>query len=454
MIHKEPRQKRPFDNELIGFTRRICDLPRHLISDGFDEALGLILQRAEDAGFATMVYSFPTGYDCGTWIIPPRWKLRRATLKDRPGNILIDSKENGLACVSYSQPFEGWVKREQLFEHLHTHPNILEATPFVYAYYKEDWGLCCPENLKAQLTEDEYFVFIDCEFSKGHLKVGEIILDGMWEDSFLLASHLCHPHQINDGPIGAILGIEILKALRDKGTNYSYRLLITPENIGSAAWISRNRSFLNKISAGLFMEMLTIDLPFVLNRSFSGNTLVDRLFEEIVGAESEKNRCDVFNYGNDERQFNGPNVNIPMLALHRSNLSREQKTPHETFSEYHSDKDNMDLVSIEKLERAYILIFDMLRAFDDWLITPEALFSGEPFLGRFDLYPGILGPFNDYMDIVTMASKDKTIFEISKKLDLTVSSVKRTYDQMATKGLLKYRPCNGKKCQNGDIYGH
>jgi|TARA_B100000315_G_scaffold242217_2_gene264150 aminopeptidase-like protein len=437
------------DKNLINFTHEICKLPRHLISDGFDKALDLILRRAEKAGLSTTVYSFPTGYDCGTWVIPPKWGLRRVVLKDRNRNTLIDSQENGLACMSYSQPFEGWISRNELLKHLHTHPNLPDATPFVFSYYKKEWGLCCPQTLKDQLNDREYYVKIDSEFSEGHLKVGEIILDGTWDDSFLLASHLCHPHQINDGPIGAVLGIEVLKALREKGTNYSYHLLVVPENIGSAAWIQRNRNFIRKITAGLFVEMLTLDIPFVLNRSLAGNTIVDKLFEEIVVTESASNRCERFNYGNDERQFNGPNINIPMLALHRSNLGREQKSPWETFPEYHSDKDNMDLVSLPELDRSYRLIYEMLSKFDDSLLLPEALFQGEPFLSRFDLYPGVLGPFNKYMDVVTMASRNKTICEISEELLLDYTFVKKIFDTLKGKDLITYRPYSRRSSQTG-----
>lgn len=409
----------PLPGDMLDFMQTIGELDRHLVSDGYDKAMDLLLDRARKAGFQTVRHEYPTGYDCGTWIVPKKWTLHSARLLRTDGTVLFDAKDNGLHCVSYSQPFSGIVSRDTLFEHLHTHENLPDAVPFEYSYYREQWGLCCSENFKQELTDDEYRVEIDCEFSDGHMVVGEIILPGTLDESFVLASHLCHPHQLNDGPIGSVMGIEALKKLREKGVNYTFRQLIMPETIGSAAWIHSNRHLLPSIRGGLFCEMLTNDVPFVLNSSYMNDSLADELFGEIVLAESSDNRVERFNYGNDERQFNGPGVLVPMQALHRSKMSRFQPGQYDAFPEYHSDRDNMSLVTEAKVQRATDLIYELLRQFDDYLVIPEAHFRGEPFLSRYNLQRDHISSFGEFMDVVNMCDRGLTLFEAAQHLQLS-----------------------------------
>ena len=65
--------------KIIKDLDRIANLPRHLISDGYDEALNIIKEVAIKNGFEFITHSFPTGHDCGTWIIPEKWTLKNYT---------------------------------------------------------------------------------------------------------------------------------------------------------------------------------------------------------------------------------------------------------------------------------------------------------------------------------------------------------------------------------------
>lgn len=426
-------------NDILQFMKTIGEMPRHLVSDGYEQAMTLLLERAEAAGFQTILHKYPTGHDCGTWIVPPKWTLNSARLLDMDGNILIDAADNGLHCMSYSQPFSGTVSKKELFDHLYTHANIPDAIPFTYSYYSEKWGLCCSEDFKKTLGDEEYRVEIDTEFHAGHMSVGEIIVPGKLQDSFVLASHLCHPHQLNDGPIGSIIGIEVLKELRKKGCNYTFRQLIMPETIGSAAWISSNEHLLPFIKGGLFCEMLTNDVPFVLNNSFMNDSLADALFKEIVMNEASDNKCERFNYGNDERQFNGPGVQVPMQALHRSNMSRHQKGQYDAYPEYHSNHDDMRLVTEEKVSRAARLITSLLRRFDDFLVIPKAQFKGEPFLSRYDLQRDHIKSFGEFMDVVNMCDRELTVFEAAHHLGLSPNEVLQYLAPLIDINLVEYK---------------
>ena len=48
------------------------------------------------------------------------------------------------------------------------------------------------------LSEGTYQVLIDCDFSKGNLNYGELIIPGLIEEEILLSSYICHPSMANN----------------------------------------------------------------------------------------------------------------------------------------------------------------------------------------------------------------------------------------------------------------
>ncbi len=422
---------------------KIAELPRHLISDGYDDALEIITEIIEELGLTYKIHSFQTGYDCGTWVIPEKWTLRRAQLKNKEGLVLIDTINEPLACLAYSLPFEGMISRDNLIEHLYTSPYCPEAVPFVFKYYDRDWGLCCKQELKDSLTEDEYYVSIDAEFAPGELKVCEIIVEGEFEESFVIASHLDHAYQVNDGPIGIFPVLEILSHLNQKSPHYTYRQLIVPENIGSAAWLSRNKELIPKLRGGLFVEMLGTDLPMCLHRSFKGNTLVDKLFEDIMHNNNKSNVIDDFVHANDERQFNGPGIGMPMLGLNRMSTHRKEFL---AFPYYHTDFDNMENVNVDNLMESTAVLQALITAFDEYLIRPVPNFIGEPFLHRYNLHVDAfegtkkMSDNIEMMNIIFMTGENITIYEIARRLQFSITKVKQVLDKCAEKGLFAFKP--------------
>jgi aminopeptidase-like protein len=430
---------------------KIANLPRHLISDGYDEGMAIIEKIAREKGLTFKLHAYPTGHDCGTWIIPEKWTLIRAQLKDSSGNVLIDSDIDPMACMSYSLPFEGVVPRDELKKHLYTCSYQPEATPFIFKYYKRDWGLCCSQTLKEGLDDDEYVVSIQTKFSDGHLKVGEIIVEGEVEESFVIASHLCHPYMVNDGPIGVFPTMEILERLKADGAYYTFRQLIVPENIGSAAWLSSNADLIPKLRGGLFVEMIGTDLPLRLHRSFRGDTLVDRMFEEVVRERSESAEIDDFIYANDERQFNGPGVDIPMLGLNRSWMSRYQ-TVNRAFPYYHTNLDTIGNIHMANLAESVEILEELIQVFDRYAVRAKPLFVGEPFLHRFGahidafeekdekMFVGKLAQSTMLMDVLFKCGHGLTVHEISHDLDVPAKTVRSILDRFEKLGLVSFLP--------------
>lgn len=430
---------------------KIANLPRHLISDGYDEALAIIEKIAIDKDLTFKTHSYPSGHDCGTWIIPEKWTLIRARVTNSRGNVIIDSDIDPMACMSYSLSFEGVVTKDELKKHLYTCSYQPKATPFIFKYYKRDWGLCVSQDLKDKLDDDEYSVSIQTEFSNGFLKVGEIIVEGEVSESFVIASHLCHPFMVNDGPIGVFPTMDILQRLKADGAYYTYRQLIVPENIGSAAWLSSNETLIPKLRGGLFVEMLGTDLPMRLHRSFRGDTLIDKMFEKVVREHSESAEIDEFVYANDERQFNGPGVDIPMLGLNRSWMSREQTT-NAAFAHYHTNLDTVDNINKTNFKEAIEVLEDLIVSFERYAIKPKPLFVGEPFLHRYNahidcfesedekLFLSKLSKSTLVMDVLFKCGHGLTIYEISCHLSESEDVIKAITDRFKKLGLLAYQP--------------
>ena len=257
-------------------------LPRDIVSDGYDVAL-----RALSTQVPMTVHEYPTGTECWTWLVPEKWTCHEAWLGTLDGRRLFSYEDSPLHVVSYSLPIDREVSREELFEHLHVHPELPDAIPFVFKYYERDWGLCCSKKLKDSLQDDRYRVVIRSDFSYGTLKVGEVIVPGKSSETFVLCAHLCHPAMVNDDLSGVVVGLKVVQELLERrNLRYTYRLLILPETIGSVAYLSHHEELIPKMVGGLFLEMLGLENPHALQLSFAGDTEVDRCLIRVLNSPS------------------------------------------------------------------------------------------------------------------------------------------------------------------------
>lgn len=354
-------------------------LKRDLVSDGFDQALERIAQE-----IPLTAHRYPSGSEAWTWVIPDKWTCREAYLERMNGERLFSYADHPLHVASYSSAFEGVISRAELFKRLKTH-RIPDAIPFDWKYYKSDWGLCCSQEQKDRLTDPEYRVVIRSEHVPGELKVGEAVAPGSSGQDFILAAHLCHPHQMNDDFSGVVVAVEVMRRLLEwPSRRYTYRLLFTPETIGSLAWLSRNEDKIPLIQGGLFLEMLGTDCPHSLQLSFAANTEMDLCLQEALKERDKGAWQGPFRgvIGNDERQFNAPGVRVPMLSLSRVYHPSTGRWP---YPEYHSSRDTPEAISLDRLEESVDTVMHMLRRLEDNRY-PVNLFRGEVFCSRYGLF--------------------------------------------------------------------
>ncbi len=411
-------------------------LPRHIVSDGYDAALEALATQVP-----MTIHEYPTGSEAWTWIIPEKWGVREAYLETMDGRRLFSTADHPLHVVSYSLPFDGVVSREELLRHLHVHPRLPDAVPFIFKYYDRDWGLCCSQAQRDALTDDEYRVRIDSHFSFGSLKVGEVVVPGESDETIVLCAHLCHPGMVNDDLTGVVVGVDVIRSLLERrDLRYSYRLVIVPETIGSAAYLSGHEELIPRMKGGVFLEMLGKPLPHALQRSFTGTTEVDRCFELAMRREDPDGWSSAFRtiIGNDERQYNAPGVRVPMLSL-----SRVQRTDHPEYPyrEYHSSHDTPDVVSWEHLERSRDLVLRMIDTLEANRV-PQNEFRGEVFCARYgihvDWYTNPEG-HRALFEVMYLIDGTRSVADIAEACGISFEAVRLTLEELRRHGLVSYR---------------
>lgn len=415
----------------------LYQLPRDIVSDGYDVALSALAKQ-----LPMRIHEFPSGSECLTWIIPEKWTCKEAFLETLDGHRLFSYSDHPLHVVSYSLPFDSVVSKEELFKHLHVHPLMPNAIPFIFKYYERDWGLCCSRQMRDTLMDEQYRVVINAEFSYSTLKVGEVILPGETDECIVLCAHLCHPGQVNDDLSGVAVGLEVMRRLMKlPARRYTYRFIILPETIGSAAWISRHEHLIPKLAGGIFLEMLARGNAFTLQRSFSGSTELDRCFELAVTHLANGSHVIPFMAMNDERQFNAPGIRVPMVALYRILPDGHTDWP---YREYHSNLDDLSQLNPQHLEESCAIVLRMIETVEQNAV-PEPLFKGELFMSRYGLH---IDWYQDrhasesFFNILYRIDGTRTIATIAQELNIPFQSVRSVANQLVEAGLCRLHPAS------------
>ncbi len=430
---------------MMELIQELWFLKRDILSDDFDRALFRLKQYFESAlplrssSSPFTIHEFPSGEPCWTWRIPEKWTCHEAYLETLDGRRIIDYSQHPLHVISYSLPFEGVVSREELLKHLHTHPKLPEAIPFVFKYYERDWGLCASQNLVAQLNEPAYRVCIRTSFEPGSLKVGEILVPGQQGQTVMLVSHLCHPAMVNDDLTGVVVSLEVAQELLKGGKPYyTYRFLILPETIGSVAYLSHHEELIPHMIGGLFLEMLGNDSPHALQGCLQPQSAFDRcLRRAFIHLEPQGYYAPYRTViGNDERQFNAPGVRVPMLSLSRV---EPEGSPTRPYREYHSSLDTPAIVTQERLEQSKRLVLALLNAWENnqYVINQ---FKGEIFCSGYGIWIDYrVNPegHRRLFEIMEWCDGEHTLTDIAEELGISFHAVWEVVQILIEKNLVR-----------------
>ena len=422
---------------MTDLIEEIWFLHRDIISDDFDRALNRLVQetslglsqpnsQATGPGPSMLIHEVPTGAQVWTWKVPEKWTCHEAYLETLDGQRLIDVKDHPLHVVSYSLPFEGVVTRDELLRHLHVHPRLPEAIPYVFKYYERDWGLCASQITRDALSEASYRVVIRTSFEPGTLKIGELVIPGETDETFMLVAHLCHPAMVNDDLTGVVVGLETMLQLARTGKSpyFTYRLLILPETIGSVAYLSRREHLIPSMVGGLFLEMLGNDSPHALQGSFQPGSQPDRCLAAALRDLDPQGYSAPYRsvINNDERQFNAPGVRVPMLSLSRVEPAGSPTRP---YREYHSSLDTPAIVTQERLEASKRVILGLLQAWEQNQYVVNS-FKGEIFCSGYGIWIDYrINPegHRRLFEIMECCDGEHTVADIAAELNISFQAV-------------------------------
>ena len=323
-----------------------------------------------------------TGTAAFDWEVPKEWNIRDAFIADTSGRRLVDFRAHSLHVVSYSVPVRATMTRDELEPHLHSLPEHPDWIPYRTSYYREDWGFCLRHTERMALGPGPFEVVIDAELAPGHLTYAEFVIRGTTDEEALIYTHVCHPSLANDNLSGIAVATALAQAMRDRKPRLTWRFVFAPGTIGSLTWLARNENTWPSIRAGLVIGLLGDGGPLLYKRSRRGSTVIDRVAEYVLGAETGT-IIDFEPYGYDERQFCSPGIDLPVGRLTRS--------PNGGFPEYHTSADNLSFVSVGQLAGSIRTLAHMISVVDGNRCVLNLSSKGEPQLGKRGLYKSMGG---------------------------------------------------------------
>lgn len=373
--------------EIDNLFEKLWPICRSITGPGIKESLKIIQD------FIPIdILEVPTGTKVFDWVVPPEWKLNKATLHTEDGELILSTEESNLHVLNFSQPFKADVSYEELEQHLYSDKNLPEAIPYVTSYYVRRWGLCISDRQKLSLRRDKkYKVNIDTEIYDGALRYGDCTLKGESDKTILISTYLCHPSLANNELSGPLAFVSLYQKLSKlKRRHFTYRFLIIPETIGSITFLARTpENELQKIYAGIVLTCLggpskKISFKHSRRHWLGEESDIDIFLESLCSHDNKafNNRAFSPHGGSDERQFCSPGINLPVIQAAR--------TVYSDYDQYHSSLDNKEFMDINSVMDSIQKIYFFLRAFEinTSNLIPE-ISGGEPMLGKRGLKPNI-----------------------------------------------------------------
>lgn len=413
--------------------KKLFQICRSLTGQGIKKTLNIIKNEFP----SLKIKKIKSGTKVFDWKIPDEWNIKDAYVKDKYKKKIIDFKKNNLHLLGYSQPINKKITKKELYKNIFFLKGQPGAIPYITSYYKKYWGFCITYNQKKIIdkkysNKDLFEVFIDSSFNKnGFMNYGELVLKGKSSQEILISTYVCHPSMANNELSGPIVSMALIDYFRKKKLEKTLRFLFIPETIGSIAYIFKNLKHMKEnIIGGYNLSCIGDERKHSCMLSKYKNSPSDVALINAYKKLKIKN-YKVYSFlkrGSDERQYNSPGIDIPISSIFRSKYG--------TYPEYHTSLDNFNLVTLNGLKGGFKVAKTAVNILLK-LKVPKTKILCEPYMTKYNLYPtlstkNINNIRDQYMDFLQYSDGKNTIEEISKKIKLNLSKVKKIYK------LLKY----------------
>ena len=404
--------------DMISFAKDLFPLNRSLMGPDIRNSFKRF--RAKHEEFSQL--EFYSGDQVFDWIIPKEWIIKDAFIEHESGEKFAKFSENNLHIMGYSAPVDKFLGKEQLLQKIHTHPNDKSAIPYITSYYKEDWSFCMSSDQVKSLPSGKYRVFIDSKLQDGKLCLQEALIKGASDKEIFFSSYLCHPSMANNELSGPVLLSKIMDYVKSiPNKYYSYRFVLLPETIGSIAYLSMRKDTLKKnVLCGYNLTCVGDERAYSHVESRLGNNLSDIALSSALIDLDNVIKYSYLERGSDERQYCSPGIDLPISTFCRSKFGE--------YKEYHSSKDNFDLVTARGLAGSYRVMRSIIKSLE-FGMYPKINVLCEPQLGKRGLYPNTSKlhkgkhPAKFRMDIISYCDGEMSIFDIAKKLRTNLNLV-------------------------------
>ena len=366
------------------------------------------------------------------WKIPDEWNVKEAYIEDKFGKKIVDFKNNNLHLLGYSKKIKKVISKNELYKNIFYLKKQSDAIPYVTSYYRRNWGFSISYNQKKKIDlkykyNDKFKVVINSKFNKeGFLRYGELLIKGSDPREILISTYVCHPSMANNelsGPIVSMSLIEFFK--KKKNLKKSIRFLFIPETIGSIAYLKLNlKKMKSRVLGGYNLTCIGDERQHSCMFSKYENSPSDYSLKEAY--KKLKLKYKVYNFlkrGSDERQYNSPNVDLKITSIFR--------TKYGEYPEYHTSKDNFNLVTIKGLEGGFRVAKKAIDILNSKII-PRSNILCEPQMGKRGLYETVSikrkkVKSRDFMNFLQYADGNNSLTEISKFLMISINKTKKIF---------------------------
>jgi aminopeptidase-like protein len=360
---------------MMQILQHLTPLNRAVCSLGYDQAVDYL----RDV-LPFRVISVPSSRRHNGWVIPPSWDVKEARIiKD--GRTVYDGAAHPLGVIGLSKSFSGRVSLDELRRHLHYDHRFDDSIPFHYRQqfrsWSRDWGFCVPKRLFDQLVPGDYEVVIRTAEAPGAVKILEYKHAGSLDYTIALGGNLDHAGVANDGLAGCVVGLEVMRRLRDRRTKFTYSLVLSPGIIGSELYLAGlSSSERSRILEGIFLEMLGSVTPLAVQESRRSMVSALHALKASLDQLGLPYRTGPFESIIVNDEYVWENYGIPMLSFSRF-----------PYPEYHSSRDSVEIIKEASLNEA---VDALMGAVDGLETSPVVIkkFDGNICLSnpQYDLY--------------------------------------------------------------------